>query len=390
MDIISQFKQHLEDLIEALECYREKSDIFKETGETTKSLQLEVQSLYRKIHELEVENEKLRFELNEGFNDSENEINVCKFGELNSLKEEIENLKNLNKEQRDIISNYEELLQEEKRDKKNYRDQFYKRSDSMKKKLKEKNKKFKGIQSDLFKLQNDFYLIKKNRDELIKLAEEYKQETEGLRRELNDVIEENSDLKTRLNNIEIELNNVSERFAFKESRNDVLSSQLEEQENVIYAYERELSRLKRKLRTNKDNKTQVYFQPRNSDFNRSNSKYATKSFSGSIMTSYGDNFKNYESSLQNNLVEDLDNRISKLEKTYKSKARHKRSFSGMRNGKRLKTKKIEFFNNNKENVRNMANINDTPKSNNIMRNLSKEMKKFDRKIIRMKNYFIEK
>lgn len=118
MDIVSQFKQHLEDIVEVLEGYREKSDIFRETGETTQNLQNEVKILYRKIQELEVENEKLRFELNENLNDSSQGLETGKFAEFERINDEVQKLKKLTQEQRDIINNYEELLREEKKIKK--------------------------------------------------------------------------------------------------------------------------------------------------------------------------------------------------------------------------------------------------------------------------------
>lgn len=392
MEIMGYFKQHLEDIVETLEIYREKSDYFKENDEVTKNLQNEQKMLFAKIQELEVENEKLKFELSNNLHESMREFSAPKYGEAIRLKEELEKLKNLTQEQRDMINNYEELLKEEKKDKNNFKIQLNERSDSMKKKLKEKNKRFKYIQNDLFKLQSDFRLIKDDRDELIKHVKDKKTEIQNLRYELEEVLEENSDLKSRMMNIEGELDTMTERYLNKDSRMDALTLKVSDQENLICSYEKEINGLKEMMKKEKK-KGRVYFEPKYSDFKSSQSKYCNKSFSGSIIESFADKKKSFGISVDDSQnFGKLRKRIRKLEKEFKAtgklRKRHRRSSSISRKDKRLKTKKI-MFNENKENNKNIGNF-ETPSTENVgnmVRNLSREMTRFDRKITKIKKYF---
>lgn len=391
MDIVSHFKQHLEDIVEALESYRERSEMFKETGETTKSLQGELQGAFTRIQNLEFENERLKFELNEKIHESSEEINYEKTEDMNAVKQEVEKLKKLTLEQRDIINNYEELLKEEKKDKRNFKNQLSETSECMKKKLKEKNKRFKALQADLMKLQKDFMKIKEDRDDLVGLVNRYKGQLSHRKAEMKEVSEERNDLKQRLMDIEDELNKMTERYIHKEGRLDNLNFKVSEQEDIIYAYERELSRLRNKMDNEMRHKSS-YLEPKYQDSPGSNTNYDTRSWSFAAMQDKRNRV--FTSSIKSNLVEDLGKRVSKLEKTFVDKAhrtREKRYPSNPRNVSRVDTKKNEYYRNcsrDKENTRHYSNL-DTPSCNNIMKNFRNEIKKFDRKINKVKN-FIDK
>lgn len=185
---------------------------------------------------------------------------------------------------------------------------------------------------------------------------------------------------------------MTERYLHKDNRLDDLKLKLSQQDDLIYAYENEISRLKYH-KTKSPKKGNVYFEPKFSDIKESNSKYNTGSISCSFGTSFADNKKQSIVSNGNTLiVEELGKRIQKLENgfkaTKKGRRKSRRTASFCKNGKRMKTKKIEFsgkFGDDKENISDLCNL-DTPNNGNPIKIFSKELKRFDQKIKKMKNY----
>ena len=118
MDVMGEFKQELEDLIEKLESLLEAEEQLVETKTLLGQIRTENEGCYNKIEELELENEQLKFSLeslnlaNAARDEDNQSSDIGDSPAVSKLREELEQYKKLAQEQKAMIKSYEDYVQD--------------------------------------------------------------------------------------------------------------------------------------------------------------------------------------------------------------------------------------------------------------------------------------
>lgn len=107
MECLSQFKNHLEDVIENLESVREKNDILKERETSIHNLRNELHATQTKNQNLEMELEQLKYRFEDLNSQRQPSVDP---EQVKKLQSEVDRYRKIASEQQDIISNYEEAI----------------------------------------------------------------------------------------------------------------------------------------------------------------------------------------------------------------------------------------------------------------------------------------